>query len=134
MGTGAGELEKIVAEAKGELKELSPALYGHWNVEASDEPVEGGVLLQEITETLRGYVVMSEDQALVVALWIVFTWLHEQIAVHSPILLATSPLPNSGKTTLLKVVGFLVRNGLSSVSITGPALFRSIEKWTPTIT
>jgi hypothetical protein len=32
-------------------------------------------------------------------------------------------LPNSGKTTLLKLVG----------SITGPALFRSIEKWGPTI-
>ena len=62
-----------------------------------------------------------------------FTWLHEAIAVHSPVLLATSPLPNSGKTTLLKLVTFLVRNGLSSVSITGPALFRSIEKWSPTI-
>jgi hypothetical protein len=45
----------------------------------------------------------------------------------------TSPLPNSGKTTLLRVISFLVRNGLSSVSITGAALFRSIEKWAPTI-
>ena len=33
---------------------------------------------------------------------------------------------------MLKVVGFLVRRGVSSVSITGPALFRSIEKWSPT--
>jgi putative DNA primase/helicase len=114
-------------------KEPAPALYPHWNVEPSDEVVAGDILLRSLTERLRRYVIMSEDQALVVALWIVLTWLHEQIAVHSPILLVTSPLPNSGKTTLLKLVGFLARNGLPSVSITGPALFRSIEKWGPTI-
>jgi Protein of unknown function (DUF3631) len=33
--------------------------------------------------------------------------------------------------TLLKVVSFLARCGLPNVSISGPALFRSIEKWTP---
>jgi hypothetical protein len=52
--------------------------------------------------------------------------------VHSPILLATSPEANSGKTTLLNLASYLVRNSLCSVSITGAALFRSIEKWRPT--
>lgn len=60
------------------------------------------------------------------------TWIHEDAAIHSPVLLVTSPQPESGKTTLLKVVSFLARRGLASVSITGPALFRSIEKWAPT--
>jgi hypothetical protein len=102
---------------------------------AGDDEIEcdGEILLRALVEMLRRYVVMDKDQALVVALWIVLTWLHEQVVVHSPILLVTSPLPNSGKTTLLKLITFLVRNGLSSVSITGPALFRSIEKWAPTI-
>jgi hypothetical protein len=54
-------------------------------------------------------------------------------AVHSPILLVTSPEPNSGKSTLLGVLSFLVRRSLQSVGITAAPLYRSIEKWQPTI-
>ena len=61
-----------------------------------------------------------------------FTWVHDQVAVHSPLLLATSPEPECGKSTLLGVLGFLVRRSLLSVNITGPALFRSIAKWQAT--
>jgi hypothetical protein len=46
-------------------------------------------------------------------------------------LLVSSAEPNSGKSALLGVIGFLARRTLFSVSITGPALFRSIEKWGP---
>jgi len=137
LGIRVSILDQLVeaarAEAKAQTREPSPTLYAHWNVEPVNEPVDGNVLLGELVETLRRYVVITEAQALVCALWIIFTWLHD-IAVHSPILLTTSPLHNSGKTTLLKVISFLVRNGLSSVSITGAALFRSIEKWSPSFT
>ena len=75
---------------------------------------------------------MSHDQALAVALWVMLTWVHEAAAVHSPLLLVTSAEPNSGKSTLIGVIGFLARRSLLSVSIRGPALFRSIEKWQPT--
>jgi hypothetical protein len=56
-----------------------------------------------------------------------FTWVHD-VAVHSPLLLVSSTEVNSGKST---VISYLVRRSLSSVSISGPALFRSIEKWSP---
>jgi uncharacterized protein DUF3631 len=135
IGITVGELDKIVAEAiRGtETKEPALALYPHWNVEAADEPVDGAVLLRAITEAIRGYVFMPEDQAAAVALWIVFSWLHqhETFATHSPILFVTSAEKDSGKTTLLKVISFLVRCGLPNVSISGPALFRSITKWEP---
>jgi hypothetical protein len=139
LDIGVADLDRIVRRARGEREhehedKAPPALlYEHWSVEASAEPVEGEILLRALVETLRRYVVMDRDQAIVAGLWVMLTWVHEQVAVHSPILLATSPLPNSGKTTLLKLITFLVRNGLSSVSITGAALFRSIEKWKPTI-
>lgn len=54
-------------------------------------------------------------------------------AVHSPILLVTSPEANSGKTQLLSVVGFLVPRALLCVEISEATLFRSIELWQPTI-
>jgi hypothetical protein len=71
----AGELDRIIAQARGDSreKEPAPALYPHWNVEPSDEVVAGDILLRSLTERLRRYVIMSEDQALVVALWIVLT-------------------------------------------------------------
>ncbi len=120
IGIAVSLLDKAVAEARGEREVSSPVLYPHWNVDPSDEPVEIAALLRSLIEVLRRYVVMTEEQTLVVALWIVFTWLHEQVAVHSPILLVTAPTDTCGKTTLLHVVGFLVRNGMSSRTSTVP--------------
>jgi putative DNA primase/helicase len=40
---------------------------------------------------------------------------------------------NSGKTTLISVVSFLVPRGLLTTGISEAALFRSIEKWLPTV-
>ena len=107
-------------------------LYEHWNVGPWPEAVDGGVLLRSLTERIRRHVIMTTDQATAVALWIMLTWVHEQAAVHSPILLATSAEASSGKSTLVGIAGFLVRRSLLSVSISEPALFRSIEKWCPT--
>src|SRR5262245_613338 len=134
IGIGVGELDKIVAEARGDDKdkEPAPALYEHWNVEAASEPVVGGILLRAVKEAVQRYVFMSDHQAVAVALWVVFSWLHEHMT-HSPILYVTSAERDSGKSTLLGVVNFLARRSLQSVDISGPALFRSIEKWQPTL-
>jgi uncharacterized protein DUF3631 len=137
IGIGVGELDKIIAETRGDDKEKepAPALYEHWNVEAASEPVEGGILLRALQEAVQRYVFMSEDQAVVVTLWIVFSWLHEHegAVTHSPILYVTSAEKDSGKSTLLGVANFLARRSLQSVDISGPALFRSIAKWQPTL-
>jgi hypothetical protein len=132
LGITAGELDEVIAEARGEARETTPDLYEHWAVERWPEPVDGDALLKSITDCLARYVVMSKHQATAVALWVVFSWLHEEIAIHSPILLVTSPQANSGKSTLLGVINFLARRPIQSVSISGPALFRSIQKWSPT--
>jgi putative DNA primase/helicase len=129
-----GTLDKLVAKHRAKLEgEADPQpLYPHWVVEPWDESVDGSTLLLTITERIRQHVILTQDQATAIALWIMLTWVHEQAAVHSPILLATSAEANSGKSTLLGLLGFLVRQALLSVSISGPALFRSIEKWGPT--
>src|SRR5262249_16642077 len=104
----------------------------HWNVEIASEPVDGGILLRAVKEAVQRYVFMSDHQAVAVALWVVFSWLHEHMT-HSPILYVTSAERDSGKSTLLGVVNFLARRSLQSVDISGPALFRSITKWEPTL-
>jgi hypothetical protein len=96
------------------------------------DPVDASILLRSLVERIKRHVVIPFEQAVAIALWVMMTWVHAEVAVHSPLLLVTSAEPNSGKSTLLGVIGFMVRRSLLSVSITGPALFRSISKWSPT--
>src|SRR5215469_6623734 len=134
LGITAATLDKIVAERRVRRSaQTGPeTLLPHWDVEPWHEPVASDQLLSAIVERIRAHVVMNQDAAVAVALWVAFSWVHEKAAVHSPLLLVTSAEPNSGKSTLLGVIGFLARRSLPSVSITGPALFHSIVKWCPT--
>jgi 5S rRNA maturation endonuclease (ribonuclease M5) len=134
LGSTTKVLDALVAKKRTEFETecAAPPLYSHWMVEPWPEPVGGAVLLDILIKKIRRHVVMSEDQAVAVALWILLAWVHETAAVHSPNLLVTSAEANSGKSTLIGIIGFLARNALISVSITGPALFRSIDKWQPT--
>ena len=113
--------------------ETPPPLAGHWVVEPWDEPVNTGELIVAIIERIKRHVILTDDQALTVTLWIMFAWVHEAAAVHSPILLVTSPEANSGKTQLVSLITHLVPRAVLGTGISEAALFRSIEKWLPTI-
>ena len=123
-------LDKVVRAAK---PHSEPPLFKHWEVEPSGQPVDAEHLITQILGRIRSHVVMTDEAERVVTLWTVMTWVHGRAAVHSPILLVTSPEPNSGKSTLLGVLTYLVRCSLPSVGITAAPLYRSIEKWQPTI-
>ena len=136
LGVRVPVLDDLVARARAKLgsgaDKDGPALYDHWAVEPWPEPVDGGIVLRALKEVVQRYVFMSKDLAIAVALWINFSWLHEFLT-HSPLLYVTSAERDSGKSTLLGVLNFLVRRALQSVDISGPALFRSITKWQPTL-
>ena len=77
---------------------------------------------------------MFSDAAAVIApLWTSFAWVHDAAAVHSPILWITSAQPNSGKTTLAHLIGYLTPRSLLCTGVSEAALFRSIELWSPTM-
>jgi putative DNA primase/helicase len=102
------------------------------SVEPWPEPVSGASLLQAIVRRLKRHVIFSDDAARAVALWIAFCWTHDA-AIHSPILLVNSAEKDSGKTTLLGVLRFLVPRSLFIVEISAAVLYRMIEKWKPTL-
>ena len=62
----------------------------------------------------------------------VLAWVHDA-AVHSPILIVTSPAPDCGKSTLLALIGFMVPRGHVFVEISSAVLYRMIERWHPTL-
>jgi putative DNA primase/helicase len=96
------------------------------------EPVDGLEVLHEVTHVVQRYVVLNEDQAVTVALWIAFAHAHD-VATHSPILAVESPEKRCGKSTLLNVIAALVPKALPIANITMAALFRTIEKYRPTL-
>jgi putative DNA primase/helicase len=77
-------------------------------------------------------VVLSEQQALAVALWILHSHAFE-FAEHSPRLHVPSPAPRCGKTTLLNTVAAIVPKPIHTENITTSALFRIIEMVQPTL-
>jgi putative DNA primase/helicase len=119
--------------ARRAAQEAVPPLFPWWQVEPWPERVDGNDLVTEIMRHIQSHVVLSNEAVLAVTLWVLMAWAHDQAAVHSPILLITSAEANSGKSTLLGVISFLVPRSLPCVEISEATLYRSISLWSPTI-
>jgi Protein of unknown function (DUF3631) len=129
LDVNIGDIDAAVQRHR---EENAAPLLGHWEVEPWPEPVEGDSLLRDIIRRLKRHVVFrSDDEPLTIALWVMFSWVHDEAAVYSPILVVTSAEPESGKTTTLGVMAFLMPRCLATVEITSAALYRSIKRWQP---
>jgi len=96
------------------------------------DPVDGAQLLDDIVSAVRRFVILPGGGAEAIALWSVHA--HAIDAAHfSPLLAFSSPEKRCGKTTALKVVAKLVPKPIATASISPAALFRSIEKWRPSL-
>jgi Protein of unknown function (DUF3631) len=116
-------------ERLNEEREIA-ALYKHWTVEAWPNAVDTDALVRDIAWRINKHVACSYEHALTASLWVMFAWAHGA-ATHSPMLLVTSAEPESGKTTMLGVVSFLVPRAIPTVEISEAALFRTIEQFKP---
>jgi putative DNA primase/helicase len=130
LGIPCGLLDE---QRKRQRKEIeSAAMQAHWNVEPWHEPVNGRELIGEVVKRIRRHVMMSESSLRTAAMWVTFAWMHDA-AVHSPILVVSSPEAECGKTTLLALIGLMVPRGVIIVEVSTAVLFRMVEKWHPTL-
>src|SRR5205823_1722053 len=90
------------------------------------EPVHGASLLSEMIAAIKGYMVMPEGAAELVALWVLALHALEVFQIF-PRLAITSPERRCGKTTLLDMTGRLVPRPLLTSNVTPAAVFRAIE-------
>jgi hypothetical protein len=98
------------------------------------EPVDTTTLLQECSDKIRRYVALAEPQLTAVVLWAAHCWLYDHaVPIHSPILAPTSAEPDSGKTTLIAVVGRTVPRYSLNIEMTGPSLYRFVDAVKPTL-
>ena len=96
------------------------------------EPVNGADVLTSASTIIRQYVVMPDEAADTVALWVVHTYLLDVFG-NSPRLAITSPEKGCGKTTLLDVLTHLVMRPLPTSNATTAAIFRVVEMQQPTL-
>jgi putative DNA primase/helicase len=95
-------------------------------------PVNGAILLDELTQTVRRYVVLDRAAADAMALWLMHTHAIDAAFV-SPRLAITSPEKRCGKTLLMTVLRPLARRPLATANMTTATIFRIIQAAHPTL-
>jgi len=132
LGMRASILDKLVAAERpdstpGNGRPLELATPEPW-----PEPVNGAVLVAQLTAAIRKYVVLTENDGLIVALWVLHSYCFDAVPCR-PRLAITAPEKRCGKTTLLDVIALLVLKALATANISAAATFRTIEVARPTL-
>lgn len=130
LGMRASVLDKIVAEMRQELSGGTDDLFAP--VEPYHEAVAGHELLAQISDVIDRHIVCEPHTTIAAALWIMFTWCIDAAQI-APIACITAPEKRCGKTQMLSLIGEMVYMPMPVSNITPAALFRSIEKWQPTL-
>ncbi len=94
--------------------------------------VTAAELLDDITQTVRRFIVCSPEIAAATALWAAFTWFIERVQV-APLLVITAPEKRCGKSQLLNLVERLACRPLVASNISSAAVYRVIEAHAPTL-
>jgi putative DNA primase/helicase len=133
LNVRVGTLDAEVRKARGEPEtELAGNAVMFTELDPWPDQVNGETLLDELAATIECFVIMGKHAMVAVVLWVVFTYLIDEVQV-APMLAVTSPEKRCGKTTLLDLLTRVVSRALPSSNISPAALFRAIEKWRPTL-
>ncbi|MDO8532659.1 MAG: DUF3631 domain-containing protein [Dehalococcoidia bacterium] len=96
------------------------------------QPVDGAAILYELVAFVRRFVVLRQEQAEAIALWVAHTHAFEQ-ADATPYLSITSPEKRSGKTRLLEALDLLTARHWLTGRVSPAVLYRKIERDKPTL-
>jgi len=101
-------------------------------VEPANEAISGDKLLSSIKAILLKYVILPGGVVEAVSAWIVLTYCFMAFRIL-PMLGIISPVKRCGKTTLLEVLQGMTNKGLTASNISPAAVYRTIEKYSPTL-
>lgn len=130
LGVSVTVVDDLVKAARSEAAQSDHLPFPE--VEPYAEAVDPAQVLDEVTAIILRYVVMSQEQAHAVALWIAMTWFIDDVEVAA-ILIINAPEKACGKSQLLTIVGYLSARPLAAANSTASFLFRAITAWRPTL-
>ncbi len=96
------------------------------------EEVDGDRLLDDLYRTFIRFLALPEGGAAVLALWAIHAHTYDTADV-SPLLALVSPERRCGKTKTLQLLESLVPRPLMASNISPAAVFRTVEKFRPTL-
>jgi putative DNA primase/helicase len=96
------------------------------------EHVDGAALLDALAGTFRRFTALGAGADVVLALWTVHAHAFDAVQV-SPILGIHSPEKECGKTTVLTLLLALTRRALLASNISTAGVFRTVDKYRPTL-
>lgn len=122
-----GELDKLTTpQDDAGTVELFP------DVEPWPEPVDGAAMLAGVYKIIAAHVIADPPTICAAALWVVHTYCMDALTV-SPLAHISAPEMRCGKTVLLTAMMRLCFRPLSVASISPAAIFRTVERWAPTL-
>lgn len=101
-------------------------------IKISEESVNGVELLDAVEVTLKRFLVLPDGGSSIAALWVLFAHCYEAFEI-APYLVITSPVKRCGKTTFLLVMASLTPRPLPTANISAAAVYRTVEKFHPTM-
>jgi hypothetical protein len=127
-------LAKNLGVTVDELRKLGPtqAQADFVDPDPWPQPVDGDVLLHDLSALVNKHVVTENHCQVAGSLWVVLSFLIDAVDIM-PLLVVISPTKRCGKTRLLSLLSKLVRRPMPAVALTPATIFRSIEKWQPTL-
>jgi putative DNA primase/helicase len=96
------------------------------------EPVVIGELLADIETVIKRHVVLTDNAATALAVWVLHTYVYEVRDTVAYVAIE-SPEKRCGKTTLLSVLAAMANKPLIASNVTVGALFRAIDTCRPTL-
>jgi len=130
LGFGVAVLDGLIKSEREQKTEDAASPFAE--VEPWDEPVKPDELLSEIAAAIRLFIVCEPETIYAATLWAAMTWFMDVIQV-APLAVITAPEKRCGKSQLLFILGRLVCKPLAASNISPSAMFRSIDKWQPTL-
>lgn len=125
-----GTLDEMVKAARSDESEADRLPFV--DVEPHPNPIDPAQLLDEVSGTIRQFIVLDDEQATAAALWVALTHFIDVVEV-APLAIINAPEKSCGKTQLLTVLGRMAYRPLSASNASASALFRAVELWKPTI-
>ncbi|MGB5939866.1 MAG: DUF3631 domain-containing protein [Rhodanobacter sp.] len=127
LKVSVGELDKLTApKDDAGTVELFP------DVEPWPSPVDGAAMLAGMYRIIAQHVIADPPTICAAALWVAHTYCMDALTV-SPLAHISAPEMRCGKTVLLTAMMRLCHRPLSVASISPAAIFRTVERWAPTL-
>jgi putative DNA primase/helicase len=130
IGIRLSTLDAAVKAAQAEQSEAESLPFPE--VEPHPEPIDPAELLNEVSDTIKEYIVVDEHQATAATLWVAMTWLGD-VLDYAPLAIISAPEKSCGKTQLLAVLGHMSCRPMHTSNSSVSSLFRSVEYWKPTV-